>query len=93
MSALDRERWLAVVLALLAMALVAVLAHRKRPDRAATIAAVALLIGDAFWLHLHNVYEGPTVVGVGSHGIAIGDLGVPPSLAIAAAVLWRRLKG
>lgn len=28
-----------------------------------------------------------------AHGIAIGDLGVPPSIASALAVLYRRRKG
>ncbi len=92
MTVLDRERWLAIVLALLAIALVGVLAGRKPPGRAATVAAVTLLLGDLLWLRLHNAYEGPSVVGVGSHGIALADLGIPPSLAIAAAVLWRRFK-
>lgn len=93
MSPLDRERWLAVVLALLTFALVAVLANRRRPGRNAAVAAVLLIVGNAVWLRQHNTYEGPSVVGVGSHGIALADLGVPPQLAVAAAVLWRRLKG
>ena len=93
MSALDRERYLAIGLALLAAALVAVLVNRKRPGRNASIAAGVLLLGQLVWLHLHNRYEGPSVVGVGRHGIALADLGVPPQLAIGVAVLYRRMKG
>ncbi len=93
MSPLDRERYLAIILALLAIGLVAVLARRQRPGRAQTWAAWVLLVGEAVWLKQHNVYEGPSVVGVGTHGIAIGDLGVPPSVAIAVAVLYRSRKG
>ena len=91
MSPLDQERYLAIALALLAAGLVVVLVCRRRPGRAATTAAVVLLVGQLIWLRLHNAYEGPTVLGVGSHGITLADLGVPPQLAIGAAVLYRRL--
>ena len=91
MSPLDQERYLAIVLALLATGLVVVLVRRRRPGRASTFAAVLLLVGQVVWLRLHNAYEGPSVVGVGSHGIALADLGVPPQLAIGLAVLYRRL--
>jgi hypothetical protein len=91
-NTLDRERWLAIALGLLAIALVAVLTRRPAPGRSSVIAAVVLLVGQAVWLRLHNVYEGPSVLGVGSHGLAVADLGVPPSLAIGIAVLVRRFR-
>lgn len=91
-NTLDRERWLAIALGLLAIALVAVLTRRPAPGRSSVIAAVVLLVGQAVWLRLHNVYEGPAVLGVGSHGLAVADLGVPPSVAIGIAVLVRRFR-
>ena len=56
------------------------------------LAVVVLLVGQAVWLRLHNAYEGPAVLGVGSHGLAVADLGVPPSVAIGIAVLVRRFR-
>lgn len=79
-------------LVLIAMAVInaAALARRQPPGRVAAGAAVVTVVLDGVWLSLHNAYEGPTVINAGfGHGLALADLGVPPSLLLAGLVLLR----
>ena len=89
MSPLDQERYAAIALTLLGCYLVARLASRSA-TKSDTVAAAALTAGALAWLAMHNAYEGPSVVGVGTHGIALADLGVPMWLAVGVATLLRR---
>lgn len=88
-----RQQLLAIVLIAVAVLNAAALARRRRPGRLAVGAALVAIVLDAIWLSLHNVYEGPTVINAGfGHGLALADLGVPPSLLLAALVLLRRFR-
>lgn len=84
------ERIGAITLSLIALGLVVVLSSRARPSRNAAISGGLLIVGSLLWLAQHNVYEGPVIFGIGSHGIAIADLGAPMWLGIGLAVLRRR---
>ena len=86
-----RQQALAIVL--LVAAVVNAFARREPPGRVAVAAAVVTIVLDAVWLSLHNAYEGPTVINAGfGHGLALADLGVPPSLLLAGLVLLKRFR-
>lgn len=87
------QRILAIVLIAAAALNAAALARRQSPGRLAAGAAVVTIVLDAMWLSLHNAYEGPSVINAGfGHGLALADLGVPPSLLLAGLVLLRWLR-
>lgn len=87
------QQILALVLIATAVLNAVALARHRRPGPLAVAVAVAAIALDAVWLSLHNVYEGPSVINAGfGHGLALADLGVPPSLLLAGLVLLRRLR-
>lgn len=87
-------RVLACVLALGSASGCALLTSRSPRPRGWWALSLLLPVGNVIWLAQHRSYEGPIVVDAGGgHGLAVADLGVPPSLAIAAALLVRGLRG
>lgn len=87
------ERALAFVLIALAVLTAAALVRRAAPGRVMAGGAVLAVALDVVWLGHHNAYEGPVVVALtDEHGLAIADLGVPPSLLLAASVLFRHAR-
>lgn len=84
---------MAIVLIGTALLNASALARRQAPGRLATSIALLAIVLDGVWLSLHNAYEGPTVINAGfGHGLALADLGVPPSLLLAALVLLRHVR-
>lgn len=88
------ERVLAIVLLVLATLNALAVARMQVPGRLASALAGAAILLDLVWLSLHNAYEGPVIIGLtDEHGLAAADLGVPPSLLLAAIVLLRHARG
>ena len=83
------ERARAVVLVLLSgWAVVALL--KARPSRVDQALAALLAAGCLWWLFDSPAYEGPGVVSLtADSGLTAADLGVPPGLFLAAAVLLK----
>lgn len=83
------ERVLALLLVAAALWCVLALSRRRRPGLLDTAVAALLLAGSLLWLFGSPAYEGPTIVVLtASRGLSVADLGVPPGLALGAAVLW-----
>lgn len=85
-----RDRVLAVALLLLAV-WVALSLVRARPTRLDVAVALLLATGSVVWLFGAHRYEGPTLLRLtAGHGLTVTDLGVPPDLFLASAVVVRR---
>ena len=88
------EQALASAVVLSAVFGVVPLARSRRPGRLAVAWAVATIVFAVVWARHKAPYEGPSILDLGGgSGITVVDLVVPPALAIAAAVLWRRWSG
>lgn len=85
------EQVLAILVILSAVLCVVPLARTDRPGRLAVGWAMLTIAVALVWDRHKAPYEGPAILDLSaSNGITVVDLVVPPALAVAGAVLWRR---